>query len=242
MSYLFHEATNALEYGNHIRCFLIDFSKAFDTVPHHQLLGKLVSYNCPQILINWIANYLTDRTQSVTCSSGCSLPLRNTRSIIQGSGFGPAGFIAYNADLRPLNNENIFCKFADDLTILVRHDDTASAELAHIQQWSVENKVKINLDKTKEIVIHKSRLKHFNVPDPICNIRQVDSVKLLGVIFNNHLSFTGHIDYICSAANQRFHPIKQLQHQGLSKAGSEIVFNALVLSKVLYACQSFYGH
>jgi hypothetical protein len=51
----------------------------------------------------------------------------------------------------------------------------------------------------------------------------------------------GHIDYIYSAANQRFHPIKQLQHQGLSKAGSEYVLNALVLSKLLYACQSFYG-
>jgi Reverse transcriptase (RNA-dependent DNA polymerase) len=158
------------------------------------------------------------------------------------SSFEPAGFIAYIADLRPLNNENIFCKFADDLTILVRHDDTASTELAHTQQWSVNNKVKIDLDKTKEIVIHKSRLKHFNVPDPTCNIRQVDSVKLLGVIFNNHISFTGHIDYICSAANQRCHPIKQLQHQGLSKAGSEIVFIALVLSKVLYTCQSFYDH
>jgi hypothetical protein len=93
------------------------------------------------------------------------LPLRNTRSIIQGSGFGPGGFIAYNADLRPLNNENIFCKFADDLTtILVRDDDTASAELAHIKQWSVENKVKINLDKIKEIVIHKSRLKTLLCP------------------------------------------------------------------------------
>jgi hypothetical protein len=125
---------------------------------------------------------------------------------------------------------------------LIRHDNKVSAELAHIQHWSVEYKVKINLDKAKEIVIHKSRLKHSNVTDPICNIRQVDSVKLFGVIFNNHLSFTGHIDYICSAANQRFHPIEQLQHQGLSKAGSEIVFNALVLSKVLYACQSFYGH
>ena len=55
-------------------------------------------------------------------------------------------------------------------------------------------------------------------------------------------SFAGHIDYICSAANQRFYLIKQLQHQGLSKAGSDIVFNALVLSKVLYACQSFYGY
>jgi Reverse transcriptase (RNA-dependent DNA polymerase) len=123
-------------------------------------------------------------------------------------------FIAYIVDLCPLNNENIFCKFADDLTILVRHDDTATAEIAHIQQWAVENKLTINLDKTKEIIIHKSRLKHFNVPDPICNIRQVDSVKLLGVIFNNHL--TGHIVYICSAANQRFYLTEQLQHQGLS--------------------------
>jgi Reverse transcriptase (RNA-dependent DNA polymerase) len=71
-------STNALEYGNHIRYFLTDFSKAFDTVPNHQLLGKVVSYNCPQIFINCIANYLTDRSQSVTRSSGCSLPLRFT--------------------------------------------------------------------------------------------------------------------------------------------------------------------
>jgi hypothetical protein len=141
------------------------------------------------------------------------LPLRITRSIIQGSGFGPAGFIAYIADLRPLSSENIFCKFADDLTILVRHDETASGEIAHVQQWAVENKLKINWDKTKEIVIQKSRFKHFCAPDPICNIQQVDYVKLLGVIFNNHLSSAGHIDYICSAANQRFYLIKQLQHQ-----------------------------
>jgi Reverse transcriptase (RNA-dependent DNA polymerase) len=127
---------------------------------------------------------LTDRTQSVTCLSGCSLPLRITRSIIQGSGFEPAGFIAYIADLRPLNNENTFCKFADDLTMLVRHDDTASAEIAHKQHWAVENKLTIHLDKTKEIVIHKSRLQHFNVPHHICNTRLIDSVKLLGVICN----------------------------------------------------------
>jgi hypothetical protein len=129
--------------------------------------------------------------------------------------------------LRPLNNENIFCKFADDPTILVRHDDTASAEIAHIQHWAVENKLTINLD------IHKSRLKHFNAPDHICNAWQVDSVKLLDIIFNNHLSFMRHIGFICSAANQRFYPIMQLQHQGLSKAGSEVVFYALVLSKFI---------
>jgi Reverse transcriptase (RNA-dependent DNA polymerase) len=147
LSYMFHEATNALEYGNHIRCFLIDFIKAFDTVPYHQILGKLVNYNCPQVLINWIANYLTDRTQSVTCSSGCLLPLRITHSIIQCSGFGPAGFIAYNADLRPLNNENIFCKFADDLTtILVR----TIQHLLNLHTYSIGlSKIKLKLIWTR---------------------------------------------------------------------------------------------
>jgi hypothetical protein len=87
---------------------------------------------------------LTDRTQSVTCSSGCSLPLRITRSIIQGSGFGPAIFIAHIADFHPLNNENIFYKFADHLTILARHDDTAvTAEIAHIQPWAVEKSLQL---------------------------------------------------------------------------------------------------
>jgi Reverse transcriptase (RNA-dependent DNA polymerase) len=128
----FMRQLNALNMANHIRCFLIDFSRDFDEVPHHQLLGKLVSYNCPQILNDWIVNYLTDRTQSVM--NMCIWMFVAVTQYTQGSGFGPAGFIAYYiADLRPLKNENIFCKFADDLTLLTHHDDTATAEIAHIQ-------------------------------------------------------------------------------------------------------------
>ena len=48
---LFHIVTGMLETDDHVKCFLIDFSKAFDTVSHSILLDKLVAYNCPQFVI-----------------------------------------------------------------------------------------------------------------------------------------------------------------------------------------------
>jgi Reverse transcriptase (RNA-dependent DNA polymerase) len=62
---LFHNVSGMLETGGHVRCFLIDFSKAFDTVSHSVFLEKLVAYNCPQFLINWLTNFLAGQYQSV---------------------------------------------------------------------------------------------------------------------------------------------------------------------------------
>ncbi len=73
-------------------------------------------------IINWLANYLSDRKQSVTSLKGLSLPLSINQSIIQGSGIGPCCFLAYIADLRPKHADTVYCKFADDLTALVRED------------------------------------------------------------------------------------------------------------------------
>ena len=44
---------------------ILDFSKAFDTVPHQRLLGKLSFYGIKGPLLNWIAAFLKDRHQRV---------------------------------------------------------------------------------------------------------------------------------------------------------------------------------
>ena len=44
---------------------ILDFSKAFDTVPHKRLLGKLSFYGIKGPIIRWIEAFLVDKIQSV---------------------------------------------------------------------------------------------------------------------------------------------------------------------------------
>ena len=41
------------------------FAKAFDTVPHHRLIGKLESYGVSGNILNWIKAFLSERNQVV---------------------------------------------------------------------------------------------------------------------------------------------------------------------------------
>jgi len=69
----------------YVRCVLIDFSKAFDTVNHSILIEKLKRLKLPTFIHGWILNFLTDRKQS-TKFNGELLSSIITRSIVQGSG------------------------------------------------------------------------------------------------------------------------------------------------------------
>jgi hypothetical protein len=110
----------------------------------------LEAQGCNPVIISWLADYLTDRTQSLATNGSCTTPLPVNRGLVQGSGIGPCAFIAYISDLKPCSNATTFCKFADDLTALVRNDAEAEQEMAHIMKWSDHNKLLINLKKPKK--------------------------------------------------------------------------------------------
>ena len=116
-------------------CAEVLISQAFDTVPHRELLARSVGYGCHQKIINWLANYLSDRKQSVNSFEGLLLPLPINQGIIQGSGIGPCCFLAYIADLRPKHTDTVYCKFADDLTAIIREDSRATDKIKHIVEW-----------------------------------------------------------------------------------------------------------
>ena len=50
--------SKALQDGNPIDAIYLDFSKAFDKVPHKRLLTKLESYGIRGEVLGWIANFL----------------------------------------------------------------------------------------------------------------------------------------------------------------------------------------
>ena len=72
-----------------------DISKAFDRVWHQGLLLKLKQSGIDGALLNWIENYLVNRTQKVFIGSSMSTPKQTTASVPQGSVLGPLFFLVY---------------------------------------------------------------------------------------------------------------------------------------------------
>jgi hypothetical protein len=62
--------TELLDEGNCLDVLYLDFSKAFDTVPHCRLLNKLQAYGIKGKILEWVTDFLTNRRQRVSIS-GC---------------------------------------------------------------------------------------------------------------------------------------------------------------------------
>ena len=59
----------------------IDFSKAFDKVPHHHLMENLEPLNLDHKMLKWIEAFLVDRTQRVVVENCYSSKIAVTSGV-----------------------------------------------------------------------------------------------------------------------------------------------------------------
>ena len=59
------ELLRSMSKGKQIDAVIMDFSKAFDMVPHNSLLVKLSGYGIQDKTLDWIGSFLSDRSQRV---------------------------------------------------------------------------------------------------------------------------------------------------------------------------------
>ena len=145
---------------------LFDFSKAFDSVCHVRLLKKLLDYGLSKLAIRWIASYLTDREQEVVDGVGnCSTYLNLNTGVPQSSVLGPLLFSIYVNDISLcLDHDISHLMYADDLQIYIRCplgeldrvSSIMSANTLRIMSWASQNHLRLNVGKTKAIVISLS--------------------------------------------------------------------------------------
>jgi hypothetical protein len=68
---------------------ILDFSKAFDTVPRRKLLHKLNYYEIDGNLLKWLSAFLTKREQRVIVEGEFSSSVTVDSGVPQGTVIGP---------------------------------------------------------------------------------------------------------------------------------------------------------
>ena len=130
---------------------LLDLKKVFDTVNHEILLHKLQMYGFEIKALNFMRDYLTNRTQR------CQLNAEVTCGIPQGSILGPLLFIIYINDLPNCLENTTPRMFADDTNLtavgetLGEAEKRAGVDLKNVQKWLFLNKLSLNIAKTESL-------------------------------------------------------------------------------------------
>ena len=104
------------------------------------------------------------------------------------------------------------------------------------------NKIKINLAKTKELVFHRPNVRNYLASLELPGLQRIRCAKLLGVWLQHDLCMRKHIYYVLHICNQRTYLLTQLKRQGLPWAQLQSVFDAIILSRVLYAALAWRGY
>src|SRR6188472_2446730 len=231
---------------------MLDLSAAFDTKDHSILLERLSTwFGIRGSVLTWFTSYLMDRTLSVNVNGYSSLPNDLKYGVPQGSVLGPILFNLYTTPLSSLISSHSLDHdlFADDSQMYTcftpnSYSDAATC-LQHtfqsISAWMSANFLALNPSKT-EFMLFGTPQQLSKLNDPCLSISSdisitpASSVRNLGVVFDEHLSFHEHITKISQACFFHIRDLRRIR-QFLTLETASTIGSALMQSKLDY-CNS----
>ena len=233
----------AMERKKVVLLVLIDLSAAFDTVSHKLLLKSLHRSGVNGVALKWFESYITTRQQTVAVNGHQSDPTPLHTGVPQGSVLGPILFNVYTTSLGKLLQEHnvSYHLYADDAQVYI---STAPEELddairrlesciADVQLWMNRRQLKMNDTKTEFVVLRNKSLRI----QPPClrvgnhNITPSDSVRNIGVTFDNHMDMEQHVKNMCRQAFIQLRHISRLRPV-MDRRTLECIVHAFISSRL----------
>ena len=133
-----HDITKNIDDGLTTDVALLDFSKAFDVIPHHRLLNKLDFYGIRSKTKQWITSFLTKRQQRVVVNGKYSNWVPVLSGVPQGMVLGPHLFLLHDIDSGVTSTTRLF---ADDCLVYnsissPKDEEQLQSDLNTMVDWS----------------------------------------------------------------------------------------------------------
>lgn len=182
----------------------IDLEGAFDMVWREALMYKLYKAGLRGRLFMFIVSYLKDRVVRNLVNTHTSEWLETYIGVPQGSVIAPILFTFFINDMTAMLYMHI--SYADDLILWVTKIDLNEAcklleiDLETIKKWCGKWRMSVNVPKT-DVMCHAYRSKRkIAIKMDGQELRQTDSKRCLGVVVDEQLNFTKHVDHVCGIA------------------------------------------
>ena len=232
--------SNSINRGDHVVGIFLDAMKAFNSVNHEILFGKLENAGIRGLALDWFKSYLSGRNQKVKIGEFWSNLENIDMSVLQGSILGVILFVIFINDLSRATNSTLAVLFADDDSSFISHRDLnelnriANLELSKICKWFTANKLALHPLKSKFILFRSPydnpgenppnfplfmNLNDYNESD-ITKIKMIksipnseeSSIKVLGILFDQNLNLNDHIQSLHAKLSRNLYSLRQVKN------------------------------
>ena len=228
--------------GHSIDVGILDFSKAFDTVPHKRLIKKLRIYGIHDEFVSWIESFLSCRQQFVLCDGARSEHSAVTSGVPQGTVMGPLLFLLHINDMPSVVDPGTLVRlFADDTLIYIvihsmEDQVVLQQDLARLEQWASTWGMVFNASKCHimHISCQSSYPHQYMYQFRGIMLSLVTSEKYLGVYLNQDLKWSHHIDQVAAKAARKLGFVRR-NLRGAPVNTKKLAYVTLVHSGMEYA-------
>jgi hypothetical protein len=202
----------------------IDLSKAFDCIQHSILFRKLNKLHFSQFFKNLLVSFYTDRQQVVKIADAISDFDNITTGTAQGGVLSGILFNLYVNSIFRLQLYGSLILYCDDMSLIHSTPnpnllkEQLEDDLEQISRWLQFHFLTPNARKTKYVLFHnKARFEQFtetalNITFNNNVIERVETIKILGLILDESLSFQPHIHHIQKKIVPFMFAIKRIRH------------------------------